>query len=146
MIKNKKISFKLLFIIASLFLSAYGYSQIGLVKGTVVDEKGVPLMGTTVLVEGTTNGATTDFDGNYIINIKTQNAVLVFSYVGYITQKITLADQTEVNVILKEDLNTLEEVQVVAFSKQKKSSVIGSVSTIKVSDLKQPSSNVKWQG
>ena len=142
MIKNKKISFKLLFIIASLFLSTYGYSQIGLVKGTVVDEKGVPLMGTTVLVEGTTNGATTDFDGNYIINIKTQNAVLVFSYVGYITQKITLADQTEVNVILKEDLNTLEEVQVVAFSKQKKSSVIGSVSTIKVSDLKQPSSNL----
>ena len=142
MTKNKKISFKLLFIIASLFLSAYGYSQIGLVKGTVVDEKGVPLMGTTVLVEGTTNGATTDFDGNYIINIKTQNAVLVFSYVGYITQKITLADQTEVNVILKEDLNTLEEVQVVAFSKQKKSSVIGSVSTIKVSDLKQPSSNL----
>ena len=142
MTKNKKISFKLLFIMASLFLSSYGFAQIGLVKGTVVDEKGVPLMGTTVLVEGTTNGATTDFDGNYIINIKTQNAVLVFSYVGYITQKITLAEQTEVNVILKEDLNTLEEVQVVAFSKQKKSSVIGSVSTIKVSDLKQPSSNL----
>lgn len=99
-------------------------------------------MGATILVEGTTNGTTTDFDGNYVINIKKQNAVLIFSYVGYVTQKIIVADQSVVNVILEEDLNTLEEVQVVAFAKQKKSSVIGSVSTIKVSDLKQPSSNL----
>ena len=142
MIITTKNSFKLLLVITSLFLTSLCYSQIGILKGTVVDEKGVPLLGATVLVEGTTNGASTDFDGNYVINIKTENAILVFSYIGYITQKITVADQKVINVILKEDLNTLEEVQVVAFSKQKKSSVIGSVSTINVSDLKQPSTNL----
>ena len=76
-----------------------------------------------------------------MINVK-DNAVLVFSYLGFETQKIILADQTVVNVIMKEDLNSLEEVQVVAFSKQKKSSVIGSVSTINTSDLKLPSTNL----
>ena len=66
----------------------------------------------------------------------------MFSYIGFETYKVTLGDQTVVNVIMKEDLNSLEEVQVVAFSKQKKSSVIGSVSTINTSDLKLPSTNL----
>ena len=88
------------------------------------------------------NGVTTDFDGNYLLNVKKEDAILVFSYLGFETQKISLANQSVVNVILKEDLNSLEEVQVVAFSKQKKSSVIGSVSTINTSDLKLPSTNL----
>ena len=126
----------------TLFLSLSVFSQAAIVKGTVVDETGMPLLGATIIVEGTTNGVTTDFDGNFLINVKKDNAVLVFSYLGFETQKIILADQTVVNVIMKEDLNSLEEVQVVAFSKQKKSSVIGSVSTINTSDLKLPSTNL----
>ena len=104
----------------TLFLSLSVFSQAAIVKGTVVDETGMPLLGATIIVEGTTNGVTTDFDGNFLINVKKDNAVLVFSYLGFETQKIILADQTVVNVIMKEDLNSLEEVQVVAFSKQKK--------------------------
>jgi hypothetical protein len=126
----------------TLFLSFSVFSQAAIVKGTVVDETGMPLLGATIVVEGTTNGVTTDFDGNFLINVKKDNAILVFSYLGFETYKVTLGDQTIVNVIMKEDLNSLEEVQVVAFSKQKKSSVIGSVSTINTSDLKLPSTNL----
>jgi len=128
--------------IATLFLSFSLHAQITIVKGTVVDETGMPLLGATIIVEGTSNGATTDFDGNYLLNVKKENAVLVFSYLGFETQKIPLGTQNVVNVVLVEDLNALEEVQVVAFSKQKKSSVIGSVSTINTSDLKLPSTNL----
>ena len=99
-------------------------------------------MGATVLVEGTTNGVTTDFDGNYVISVRKEKATLVFSYIGFVTQKIALENKTTVNAILVEDISSLEEVQIVAFSKQKKSSVIGSVSTINTSDLKLPSTNL----
>ena len=137
---NKYLKSFLIFL--TLFLSLSVFSQSAIVKGTVVDETGMPLLGATVIVEGTANGVTTDFDGNFLINVKKDNAVLVFSYIGFETYKVTLGDQTVVNVIMKEDLNSLEEVQVVAFSKQKKSSVIGSVSTINTSDLKLPSTNL----
>ena len=133
---------KLFVTIVVLFISISSYAQVAIVKGVVVDESGTPLLGATIIVEGTTNGVTTDFDGNYLLNVKKENAILVFSYLGFETQKIPLVNQSIVNVILKEDLNSLEEVQVVAFSKQKKSSVIGSVSTINTSDLKLPSTNL----
>jgi hypothetical protein len=74
-------------LIASLFLSFSVHSQVTIVKGTVVDETGMPLLGATIIVEGTSNGATTDFDGNYLLNVKKENAVLVFSYLGFETQK-----------------------------------------------------------
>ena len=62
-------------LIASLFLSFSIHSQVTIVKGTVVDETGMPLLGATIIVEGTSNGATTDFDGNYLLNVKKENAV-----------------------------------------------------------------------
>lgn len=117
-------------------------SQTVIVSGEVSDSLGNLLPGVSILVEGTTNGITTDFDGKYAINIKTPNAILVFSYLGFENQKIKVLDQKKINVILKEGLDQLEEVQIVAFSKQKKNSVIGSITTVKVSNLKQPSANL----
>ena len=140
MIKVKKYLGKLV-LHSMLISSSIVFGQISIVKGTVVDDSGMPMLGATIVVEGTENGVTTDFDGNYLINVKKENATLIFSYIGFETQKISIGDQTTINVIMKEDLNALEEVQVVAFSKQKKSSVIGSVSTINTSDLKLPSTN-----
>ena len=142
--KNYQNHFKLSLLPLLIFLlfGFVGVSQIAIVKGTVVDESGNPLLGATVLVEGTTNGVTTDFDGNYVISVRKENATLVFSYIGFVTQKIALENKTTVNAILVEDISSLEEVQIVAFSKQKKSSVIGSVSTINTSDLKLPSTNL----
>jgi len=117
-------------------------SQTVIVSGEVTDSLGNLLPGVSILVEGTTNGTTTDFDGKYAINIKTPNAILVFSYLGFETQKIKVLDQKKINVILKEGSDQLEEIQIVAFSKQKKNSVIGSITTVKVTDLKQPTANL----
>ncbi len=122
--------------------SIYSLSQTVIVSGEVTDSLGNLLPGVSILVEGTTNGTTTDFDGKYAINIKTPNAILVFSYLGFETQKIKVSDQKKINVILKEGLDQLEEIQIVAFSKQKKNSVIGSITTVKVTDLKQPTANL----
>ena len=135
-IKTNKYILLLLFVVG---LS--GYSQKVLISGKVVDEQGVPLPGVTVLEKATANGTSTDFDGKYVIDIDI-NKTLVFSYVGFNSQEILVSDESTINVILKENLEALDEVQVVAFSKQKKSSVIGSVTTVKVSELKQPSTNL----
>ncbi|MBJ6366670.1 TonB-dependent receptor [Snuella sp. CAU 1569] len=112
------------------------------IKGTVVDETNTPLLGVTILVKGTSIGTTTDFDGNYTIKVKELNAVLVFSYVGFETQEVPVDNKTTINVTLKEDAAELDEVVLVSFGKQKKTSLISSVTTVKPSDLKIPSSNL----
>lgn len=126
----------------TLFLTTFSFSQTAIVTGEVVDSSGNYLPGVSIIVEGTTNGISTDFDGKYAINIKTSNATLVFTYLGFETQKIKVGNENRINVILKESLDQLDEIQVVAFSKQKKNSVIGSITTLKVSELKQPTSNI----
>tara|TARA_R110002050_G_scaffold55296_3_gene124901 strand:- start:883 stop:3999 length:3117 start_codon:yes stop_codon:yes gene_type:complete len=125
-----------------LLITFSSYAQTIVVSGEVYDDTGNLLPGVSVLVEGTTNGVTTDFDGKYAINIKTPNATLVFAYLGYETKKVIVSDQKKINVILKESLDQLEEIQVVAFSTQKKTSVVGSVTSMKVADLKQPTANI----
>ena len=125
-----------------LFIPSILFSQTVIVSGEVVDDKGDALPGVSIIVEGTTNGVETDFDGNYVININTPNAVLLFSYLGFETQKIKISDQKKINVILKESADQLDEIRIVAFSKQKKNSVIGSMTSIKASELKQPTSNI----
>ena len=122
--------------------TTFSFSQTRIVSGEVVDNTGNFLPGVSVLVEGTNNGASTDFDGKYVLNIKTPNATIIFAYLGYESKKIKVANQNKINVILKESFDELEEIQVVAFSKQKKNSVIGSITTLKVSELKQPTSNI----
>ena len=131
-----------LFSVIVFFCSFSLFSQTVIVSGEIVDVSGNYLPGVSILVEGTTSGASTDFDGKYIINIKTPNATLIFQYLGFETQKIKVGNQKKINLILKESFDQLEEIQVVAFSKQKKNSVIGSITTLKVSELKQPTSNI----
>tara|TARA_B100000809_G_scaffold104760_1_gene103241 strand:- start:1949 stop:5068 length:3120 start_codon:yes stop_codon:yes gene_type:complete len=120
----------------------FSFSQTVIVSGEVVDNIGNFLPGVSVLVEGTTNGTSTDFDGKYVLNIKKPNATIVFAYLGFESKKIKVGNQKKINIILKESFDQLEEIQVVAFSKQKKNSVIGSITTLKVSELKQPTSNI----
>ena len=124
------------------FLTTLVCAQKVLVSGEVVDDIGNFLPGVSVVVKGTSNGTSTDFDGKYVLNIKTPNATITFSYLGYASQEILVAAQKKINVILKESFDQLDEIQVVAFSKQKKNSVIGSITTLKVSELKQPTSNI----
>lgn len=89
------------------------------VKGQVLDAKSKePLIGVSVLEKGTSNGTITDFDGNYVLNVP-QGHILVFSYVGYSTQEIPVI-KSSLNVSLKEDTQTLNEVVVVGYGVQKK--------------------------
>lgn len=109
-------------------------------QGTVYDDTNYSLVGATVMEVGTSNGIATDIDGKYQIQVE-KGKKLRFQYVGMVTQEIVV-DKPEINVILKSDTKNLDEVTVVAFAKQKKESVIASVTTIKPAELKVPSSNL----
>ncbi len=104
------------------------------VNGNVVDETGEPVIGATVLEKGTKNAVITDFDGNF--TIKTQGGkVLTISYIGMIAQDVNIAGKTSVNVILREDANTLQDVVVVGYGTMKKQDLTGSVSSVNTEQL-----------
>ncbi|GAB5472491.1 MAG: TonB-dependent receptor [Maribacter sp.] len=106
------------------------------VSGTVTDSSG-PLPGASVVVKGTTNGTQTDFDGNFTIDNVDSSATLVFSYIGYSTQEIAVNGQGTINVILAEDASQLDEVVVVGYGTQKKSTITGSISKVTNETLDQ---------
>ena len=105
------------------------------VTGVVVDASGEPVIGANVVVKGTTNGTITDFDGNYTIEGVSASDVLVFSYIGYLSQEITVGNQAAINVTLSEDSQALEEVVVVGYGVMRKSDVTGSIGVAKGDEL-----------
>lgn len=112
-----------------------------LIQGLVVDSLNRALPSVSVYVKGKPNiGTSTDLNGRYSLKVP-DNSVLVFMMVGFVTEE-RAANQSVVNIILKEDKHTLNEVQVVAFGTQKKESVIASITTIKPSELRTPTSNL----
>jgi len=111
------------------------------IRGKVTDQSGAPLPGVTVTIEGTTRGVITDNDGTYAIDCKAGEK-LVFSFVGMETQVIALTNQTVIDVKLLEKTEELEDVTVMAFGRAKKESVVSSISTVKVADLRVPASNL----
>lgn len=126
-------SIRAFFVMLLLLCNAFVYAQTITLKGLVTGEKKEAIIGATVLEKGTTNGVITDFDGHYELHVK-KGATLVFSYVGYVTQEIKV-DKSPLNVTLKEDSKTLEEVVVVGYGVQKKSSLTGAVSQVKSEDM-----------
>ena len=116
----------LLFLLCLFPLGALAQS---IVKGTVSDESGEPVIGATVKVKGSNEGAITDFDGNYSVKAAS-NATIAFSYVGYVTQEVNVGGRSTINVTLKEDNTTLNDVVVIGYGTMKKSDISGSVATI----------------
>ena len=104
------------------------------ITGKVVDEQGNTLPGVNVMKKGSTAGVSTDFDGNFTINAD-KGDVLIFSYIGYINQEVQIKDNKNLKVILKSEAQQMNEVIVVGFGSQKKSTVSGSVSSIKMSEV-----------
>lgn len=118
------------------------FAQQKTIKGIVVDATGEPLIGVNVSVKGTTIGIITDIDGKYTLEVPT-NATLVFSYIGYRTQELSVGNQTTINITMQEDTQNIDEVVVVGYGVQKKETVTGSVSTLKGDDLvKSPVANL----
>ncbi|MCM4161604.1 TonB-dependent receptor [Antarcticibacterium flavum] len=107
------------------------------VGGTVVDENGLPVPGVNIIEKGTTNGVITDFDGNYLIEVTTQNAVLVFSSVGFETREITVGDQASINVTLSVSVDALSEVVVIGYGTASRRDVTGAISSISEENLNQ---------
>ncbi|TDQ08099.1 SusC/RagA family TonB-linked outer membrane protein [Pedobacter metabolipauper] len=115
------------------------------VTGIVLDETGLPIPNATISVEGSVpkRGVMSNQEGKYSILVNTDTEVLIFSYIGYTSQKIVIGERKTLDVKLVPDAkNALEEVAVVAFGTQKKADLVGAVTSIKVSDLKIPSSNL----
>ncbi|MGS2738420.1 TonB-dependent receptor [Sinomicrobium sp. M5D2P17] len=100
------------------------------ISGTVKDSEGMPLPGANVVEKGTTHGTQTDFDGNYALTVSGENAVLLVSYMGFISREIPVKGQTEIQVTLEEDVSNLEEVVVVGYGTQKKVNLTGAVSQV----------------
>jgi len=127
---------KSLLVLVLMFCTTLVFAQTHIVSGIVTDETNDPLVGVSVLVKGTSNGAITDVDGKYAIQQVSENAVLVFSYVGYLSQEIAVGNHGKINVTMKEDTKSLSEVVVTALGIKKESKALGySVSTINASDL-----------
>ncbi|MEN7550310.1 SusC/RagA family TonB-linked outer membrane protein [Rapidithrix thailandica] len=106
------------------------------IKGVVTSEEdGQPLPGVTILVDGTTIGTTTDFNGEYRLNDVPEDAVLLFSFIGFTTQQIEVGSRSEINVVMLLDAKELEEIVVVGYGTQKKADVTGSVSSVNAETL-----------
>lgn len=113
------------------------------VTGTVTDNLG-PVIGASIQVEGTSNGCITDIDGNYSLPNVPANSTLVFSYIGYQTQKVAVNGKTKIDVQLAEDSQLLQEVVVVGYGVQRKSDLTGAVASVKTADALKgtPTGNV----
>jgi len=111
------------------------------IRGTVRDSADI-LPGVSVKVKGTAIGTTTDLSGKYILDVPNDNVVLVFSMVGYTSQEIAVKGKELIDVSLQPDDKNLDEVVVVGFGTQKRTDMVGSVTSINVGELKTPSSNL----
>lgn len=111
------------------------YAQELAVSGNVKDATGEFVIGASVLVKGTTNGTITDIDGNFTLTGLSAGSVIEVSYIGYVTQSLTVQDATPLQIVLKEDTETLDEVVVVGYGVQKKSVVTASIAKVSSDDL-----------
>ena len=113
------------------------------IRGKVVDEEGLPLPGATVREQGTSNGTSTDFDGNFSLNVSSAAAVLEISFVGFHPREIPVNNRETIEVTLQSDMDALEEVVVIGYGTTRKENLTGAVSSVEGEDLQNiPSSRV----
>lgn len=114
-----------------------------LLQGLVKDEQGNPIIGASIQLKNTGTGVITGLDGLFQIQVTDKNSVIVISYIGYVTQEISVGDRSSITVQLKEDTKSLEEVVVTAFgATQKKETMVGSIQQVRPAELKVPSSSL----
>lgn len=142
--RNLKVRWSILrLVLILLALVNFGFvgAQTREVRGVIMDEQG-PVTGATIVLEANPNvGTISDFYGNFSIKASSSD-VLVVNFIGYETQKLKVNDTKFFNITLKQSTEMLDEVTVVAFGKQKKESVVGSISTVKPANLRVPSNNL----
>jgi TonB-linked SusC/RagA family outer membrane protein len=114
----------------------YTYAQQRQVNGMVKDEQGQPLPGANIVVKGTTQGTTTNSDGTYQLQVESPEDVLVFSFVGYLSQEIAMGNRTTIDVSLVMDLSTLSEIVVTGYATERKADLTGAVSVVELEPIK----------
>ncbi len=113
------------------------------VTGRVIDAAtNEPLIGATVWIKESASGTVTDIDGNFVVNVESENAIISVSYIGYDSKEERVGDKTSITFVLEESGKELDEVVVVGFGSQKKESVIGAISTVKPEELKIPAAHI----
>lgn len=115
-------------------LGSNAWAQIA-IMGKVTDNKGESLPGVNVLLEGSNSGTTTNAEGDYRATVQSGKAVLIFTFVGYVTQRVTVGNKQTINVTLAADQKVLDEVVVVGYGTQKKKDLTGAIASIPVKDL-----------
>ena len=129
---KRAIWLKSLFLTACLLLATIpAFSQTKTVTGTVTDAAGDALIGVSILVQGSNNGVVTDLDGKYTLNNVPENATLIISYIGMLTQEVKVNGQSIVNVTLKEDSQQLEEVVVIGYGAAKAKDLTAPITVVK---------------
>ena len=113
------------------------------ISGSITDKDGNPLPGASIIEKGTTNGAVTSFDGDFSLNVTNANATLVVSFIGFLSQEISVAGQDKITIALIEDTANLDEVVIVGYGTVRKSDLTGSVGQMKAEEINSyPATNI----
>lgn len=128
--KNRKLI--LLLCLLTLPLLAFAQKK---VTGKVLDSSGMTAIGANVIIKGTSTGVITDFDGNFSLEVPSENSIIQISYIGFQTVELPVKGKTHFNVVLKEETTTLQEVTVVAYGVQKKETLTGAISSVDTEQL-----------
>ncbi|WP_439585348.1 SusC/RagA family TonB-linked outer membrane protein [Dyadobacter bucti] len=107
------------------------------VKGKVTDEKNEALPGVSVLVKGSNKGTVTDMEGNFSLGVPNESAVLVFSFIGYVSKEITVGNQTTINVRMDASVSSLSEVMVVGYGTQRKGDITGAIGSLSAKNIRE---------
>lgn len=130
----------------ALFVASFALGQERVVSGTVTDDQGAGMPGVNVLVKGTNIGTATSADGTFRLNVPSDQAVLVVSFIGYATKEVTVGSQTSLSIALDLDVTALQEVVVTGYTTDQRKDVTGAVATVKAKALTVvPSGNVEQQ-
>jgi TonB-dependent starch-binding outer membrane protein SusC len=131
---------KAIFLIALTVINLSVFAQGTKITGKVVDSDGQPMPGVNIVLKGSPSGTVTDINGLYSIQVPSTDDVLVFSYIGYVTENVAVKDQKQIDIILLQDLKTLEEVVVIGYGTAKKGDITTSIVGVKGDKLNQETS------
>jgi TonB-linked SusC/RagA family outer membrane protein len=142
---NFKLMKKQLFVLffSMLLTSVIAQEKGFTIKGVIIDGAfDQPIPGASIMEKGTKNGAVSDFDGNFKLSVKNENAIVIISYMGYTTQEVLIEGNNELRIVLETASSGLDEVVIVAFGSQKKISVVGAISTIASAELRSANTTI----
>ena len=128
-------------IVSFCFVALFAIAQQEGIRGVVIDDTGMPIPGVTVLIKGSNQGTLTDFDGNYVLDSVEPEDVIVFSFLGFADQEFIIGNRKSLDVLLRKELQLLDEVVVIGYGEVKKSDLTGAISTVNVDGIEETGAN-----